>query len=113
MKFQKLSIGQLPFEEIHSVKNARKTLATGETTGSKYLDAITKGFLESGEKFDWHLHEEIVEIGIVLYGQGKVYCEEEVQTYNADDVYIIPSGAKHKWEADSPSEYFFIRVVAK
>ena len=110
MKFSKININNLPFEDIHNIKNTRKTLATKETTGSKYIDAITKGILPSGHVYDWHTHENTVEIGIVIKGTGKAYCESEVFDYGAEDVIIIPANSNHKWEANTDSEYFFIRV---
>lgn len=113
MKFTRTNINNLPFEEIHNVKNTRKTLATKDTTGSQYIDAITKGVLRPGEKYDWHNHVNYVEIGIILKGHGKVFCANEVLEYSPEDVFIIPASAMHKWLAEEgeDSEYYFIRVL--
>lgn len=65
--------------------------------------------------FDWHVHQDTDEIFIVLKGQGKFYCENEVVDYRENDVIVVPGNLKHKIEAvgELTSEYYFIRVKAK
>ena len=76
---------------------------------------MTKGYLEVGKVFDWHTHEDIDEMFIVLKGEGVFYWEEEMINYNEGDIITIPANSKHKIEAKGMimNEYYFIRVKCK
>lgn len=80
-----------------------------------WREAVTKGFLKPGNIFDWHFHQDTDEIFIVLKGEGKYYCEDEVTDYKKGDVITTPANLKHKIESGGveESEYYFIRVKAK
>jgi len=111
-KFKIFNVSEVPFEEIHNTPGSRQTLATKDDLISNNIDALTKGTLKPGEKWDWHKHELYDEIGIVLKGHGKFYWKNEVIEYKAEDIIIIPANSTHKFEAegDITSEFYFIRV---
>lgn len=110
--FKISNVSQIPFEEIHDMPNSRQTLATKEDLVTDNIDALTKGTLKPGEKWDWHKHEQFDELGIVLKGTGKFYWEDEVVEYKSEDVIIIPANSKHKFEAEGQeaSEFYFVRI---
>ncbi len=114
-QFTKLKIKDLPIEKAHGGSGARQILVKPEHVSSQYLETVTKGFLKSGNIYDWHLHEDTDEIFIVLKGEGKYYCAEEITDYTEGDVLITPANIKHKIEArgDEESEFYFMRVKAK
>lgn len=114
-QFKKLHIDDVPSEDAHGGSGSRKLLVKPEHVESPYLEAITKGFLKTGGIFDWHSHQDIDEIFIVLKGEGTYYCEEEITEYKEGDVMITPANLKHKIEAKGKetSEFYFIRVKAK
>ncbi len=114
-KFTKLNLKDIPLEGAHGGSGSRQMLVKPEHVTSEHLDAVTKGFLKSGGVFDWHFHQDIDEIFIVLKGKGIYYCEDEVTEYIEGDVMITPANLKHKIEAkgSETSEYYFIRVKAK
>lgn len=109
-KFKIFNISQVPFEEIHETPGSRQTLATKEDLITENIDALTKGTLKSGNKWDWHKHERYDELGIVISGKGKFYWMDEVANYKPDDVIIIPANSTHKFEADEDSEFYFVRI---
>ena len=111
-KFKIFNISQVPFEAIHERPDSRQTLATKEDLVTDNIDALTKGTLKSGSKWDWHKHEQFDELGIVLKGKGKFYWEDEIVEYKAEDVIIIPANSMHKYEAEGEeaSEFYFVRI---
>lgn len=113
--YTKLNIKDIIVEEAHGGSGSRQILVKPEHVSSQYFEAITKGFLKPGNAFDWHTHENVDEIFIVLKGEGRFYCENEVVDYNEDDVIAVPGNLKHKIEAGGKSinEYYFIRIKAK
>ncbi|MBI2338228.1 hypothetical protein HYU95_03510 [Candidatus Daviesbacteria bacterium] len=83
-KFKIFNISQVPFESIHDMPNSRQTLATKDDLVSDNIDALTKGMLQSGSKWDWHKHEQYDELGIVLKGKGKFYWKDEIVEYKPE-----------------------------
>ena len=111
-KFKIFNISEIPFEEIHNTPGSRQTLATKDDLITDNIDALTKGTLKSGDKWDWHKHEFYDEMGIILKGKGKFYWNDEVVEYKPEDVIIIPANSIHKFEAegDVASEFYFVRI---
>lgn len=111
-KFKIFNISEVPFEAIHDMPQSRQTLATKEDVVTDNIDALTKGTLKPGSKWDWHKHEEYDELGIVLKGKGKFYWMDKVADYKEEDVIIIPANTEHKFEAegDIDSEFYFVRI---
>lgn len=81
-----------------------------EDVETNHLEAITKGFLNPGFSYDWHTHQDIDEVFIVLKGEGMFYFEKEETKYAKGDVFITPPNSNHKITAKSQSEFYFIRV---
>lgn len=73
--FQIRHIGEIELEGTHDLPNSRQTLATIDDLVTDNIDALTKGILKPGQKWDWHKHEEYDELGIVIAGTGKFYWE--------------------------------------
>jgi len=115
MKFSRQNIKDIPVESAHSGSGSRQLLVSSEKLTSPYFEAITKGFLEAGKVFDWHLHLDVDEVFIVLKGQGKFYCDDEVVDYQVGDIITIPANTKHKIEAlgNETCEYYFFRIKCK
>ncbi|EKE15195.1 MAG: hypothetical protein ACD_12C00114G0001 [uncultured bacterium] len=115
MKFTKQNIKDIHVEAAHGGSGSRQLLVTPDKLSSPYFEAFTKGFLEVGKIFDWHQHTDIDEIYIVLKGNGKFYCENEIVDYNVGDIITIPANTKHKVEAlgSKISEYYFFRIKCK
>lgn len=111
-RFKIFNISQVPFEAIHDQLQSRQTLVTKGDLVSNNIDALTKGTLKPGSKWDWHKHDDYDELGIVLKGKGKFYCMDEVADYKEEDVIIIPANTNHKFEAEGNigSEFYFVRI---
>ena len=111
-RWTKLKLRDVPVEEAHGGSGARQMLVKPESVSSKHWDAVTKGFLKSGSCFDWHSHQDIDEVFIVLQGKGLYHCEGETVTYEEGDVFITHGNVEHKIEAQGPeeSQFYFIRV---
>ena len=114
-KFTKQNLKDIPLEEAHGGSGARQVLVKPEHVTSQFMEAVTKGYLKSGNIFDWHFHQDTDEIFIVLKGKGTYYCEDEATPYKVGDVMITPANLRHKIEAKGAegSEFYFIRVKAK
>jgi quercetin dioxygenase-like cupin family protein len=110
--FQIKNISNIPFESTHDLPNSRQTLANIDDVVTNNIDAMTKGILKPGQKWDWHVHKGYDELGIVLQGTGEFHWEEEVVTYKPDDVIIIPADSKHKFEAKGVEDnlFYFVRI---
>jgi mannose-6-phosphate isomerase-like protein (cupin superfamily) len=115
MKFSKQNIKDITLESAHGGSGSRQLLVSPDKLISSYFEAITKAFLETGKIFDWHLHKDVDEVFIVLKGQGKFYCDNEVVDYQVGDIITIPANSKHKIEAlgNETSEYYFFRIKCK
>jgi len=115
MKFSKQNIKDIPLEVAHGGSGSRQLLVTPDKLISPYFEVITKGLLETGKIFDWHFHQDVDEIFIVLKGQGKFYSDDEVVDYQIGDIITIPANTKHKIEAlgNEINEYYFFRIKCK
>ena len=111
-KFVKTNLKDIPLEDAHGGAGKRQMLVAPEHVTTKHLEAITKGYLQPGEGYPLHVHEDMDEICIVLRGQGKFACEDEEFDYQEGDVFSVHAGAEHtyKAEGDSPTEFYFVRV---
>lgn len=69
-------------------------------------------WLTSGFSYDWHSHENIDEIYLVIKGQGKFSWEKETVDYHEGDIFTIPANSKHKITATAKSEFYFVRIKA-
>lgn len=112
MKFKKFNLSEIPLEEAHGGSGKRQMLVKTEHVASDNLEAITKGFLNPSESYDWHTHKDIDEIFIVIKGEGKFYCDDEETEYKEGDIFITPPNVNHKITANgnNPSEFYFVRV---
>ena len=99
-------------EQAHGGSGARKVFATSEHTEGNHLDAVTYGFLPAGSSFDWHSHDEIDEIMIVLSGKGTVSDRDGDYSYSEGDVYIFPANIEHKIHnhSDTENQMIFVRI---
>lgn len=111
-RYQIRNIKGIPLEGTHDLPGSRQTLATKEDVHTDNIDAMTKGILKPGQKWDWHKHEEHDELGIVLQGEGTFYWEDEKSKYGPDDVIIIPANSRHKFEAEGNEDnlFYFVRI---
>lgn len=109
----KKNLKTILIEEAHGGSGKRQLILSKADSVSKYFEAMTKGYLKSGGKFDWHFHENIDEFFLVTKGKGFIEFKSwEKFEYSPDDLIYIPDGIEHKIEATGKeeSEFFFIRV---
>lgn len=111
-KFKIRNIKEIPLEGTHDLPDSRQTLVTIDDVVTNNIDAMTKGILRPGQKWDWHKHKDHDELGIVLQGTGKFYWEDEIVEYKPDDVIIIPANSSHKFEAEGKEVnlFYFVRI---
>jgi quercetin dioxygenase-like cupin family protein len=109
----KKSLDQITIEEAHGGIGKRQLIFSKADPVSKYFEAMTKGFLRVGAKFDWHKHENIDELFLVIKGIGSfTYKDGETWDYKEGDLIYIPANIEHKIEAQgiNDNEFFFIRL---
>ena len=99
-------------EEAHGGSGSRKIYANMEHTANENLDAITHGYLPGGSTFDWHEHNGIDEIMIVVRGKGFVSDRDGEYNYAPGDTYIFPANTEHMIHnpTDQQHEMIFVRV---
>jgi len=109
----KKSLSQIPIEEAHGVNSRRQLILSKADAVSKYFEAMTKGYLKAGGKFDWHFHGRIDEFFLVTKGSGLVeFKNGNSWEYNEGDLIYIPANIEHQIVAskDSDNEFFFVRL---
>ncbi|MFA6353557.1 MAG: cupin domain-containing protein [Candidatus Paceibacterota bacterium] len=107
----KKKLTEIPTEEAHGGSGKRQLILSKEDAISRELQALTKGFLEIGECFDWHNHKNIDEFFLVIKGSGIVEFEDDLKIeYKNEDLIYTPANIKHKITAKEDSEFFFIRL---
>ncbi len=109
----KKNLNTIPVEEAHGGSGKRQLILSPNDDVSSQFQAMTKGFLATGAKFDWHSHENIDEFFWVLQGSGVIdFKDMESMEYGVGDLVYIPASLEHKIEAkgDQESQYYFIRL---
>lgn len=109
----KKSLSQIPIEEAHGGTSSRQLILSKADAISKYFEAMTKGYLKDGEKYDWHSHDKIDEFFLVTKGSGLVeFKNGDSWEYNEGDLIYIPANIEHKITAsnENNNEFFFIRL---
>ncbi len=109
-KITKINLREIPLEDAHGGSGKKQVLINSDHLESAHWDGFTKGYLQAGGEFDWHSHENIDEVFIVISGEGIFRNGDESTTYERDDVVRIPANSKHKIEAATDSEFYFVRV---
>ena len=106
------NISNIDLEGTHDLPNSRQTLLTRAEVKSGSFKALTKGILQPGEQWDWHVHEDICEFIIVLKGKGEIFFEDSTHKYVEGDIVSIEPNTKHKVVASGmvASEFYFVRV---
>ena len=112
MKIIKRSAHEIPKEEAHGGSGSRKVLVSSDHMQSAHLEAMTHGWLPAGKTFDWHQHDDVEEIMVVVSGNGEVHDEDGVYTYEPGDVFVFPANTQHKIHNPSSDEHemIFVRV---
>ncbi|MBP7018542.1 cupin domain-containing protein [Candidatus Saccharibacteria bacterium] len=112
MKIIKRPANSIDKEEAHGGSGARKLYATSDHLQSSSFEAMTYGYLPAGKTFDWHDHEDIEEIMVVIKGAGEVHDRDGVYEYALGDVFIYPANTEHKIHnpTDYEHEMIFVRV---
>lgn len=101
-------------EDAHGGSGSRRLYVTGRDMSCPAFEAMTHGFLPSGSAFDWHHHDGVEEIMLVLKGRGVVKDREGEYAYETGDLFIYPRNVEHRIENTSgqENEFIFVRVKA-
>jgi quercetin dioxygenase-like cupin family protein len=112
MKIIKRNSSDIALEEAHGGSGARRVYANALLTQNDNLEAITHGYLPAGATFDWHEHDGIDEIMIVVHGKGIVGDRDGEYEYGVGDTFIFPANTEHMITnpTDHEHEMIFVRV---
>lgn len=112
MKIIKRSSSDIQKEEAHGGSGSRKVYASLDHVKGSNLEAMTHGWLPAGKTFDWHHHDGVEEIMVVLKGSGEVYDEDGIYEYSVGDVFIFPADVEHKIHNPTSDEHemIFVRI---
>jgi quercetin dioxygenase-like cupin family protein len=112
MRIIKRNATDIAVEEAHGGSGSRKVYADAVMSQNGNLDAITHGFLPGGSTFDWHEHDGIDEIMIVVHGKGIVADRDGEYEYSVGDTFIFPANTEHMIAnpTDHEHEMIFVRV---
>ena len=110
MQIIKKVSGEFKREDAHGGSGGRKLYVAEDEL--KNFHGMTYGYLPAGAKFEWHSHEDINEVMVVLKGRGIVRDIDGEYEYNVGDVFIYPKNVEHEIQNDSEEEheYIFVRI---
>lgn len=100
-------------EAAHGGSGSRQLILSDKDAVSSNLSAMTKGFLEPGGVFDWHLHEGIDEFFLSVQGKGQIlFRDGSKMDYGPNQLVYIPSSTEHRIENTDTitNEFYFIRI---
>ena len=109
----KKHLEDISVEQAHGGSGSRQLLLSKNDQISSQLEAMTKGYLESGSSFDWHKHDNIDEFFFILKGTGVIEYEDGTKLeYQPDDLIYSPSNLNHKVTntGQDTNEFLFIRL---
>ena|SRR3990167_1795595 len=112
MKIVKRKNEDIKIEHAHGGSGSRKVFADSSLVSSEHFEAMTHGFLPGGKSYNWHKHDDIEEIMVVLKGSGMIHDRDGEYSYSAGDVFIFPSNTDHKIvnPTDVDHEMIFVRI---
>ena len=115
MKIKKKSFNSVPLEGAHEGAGGRRMYVDKGEINNTDWEAMTYGYLPGGSKFDWHEHENIDEMMLVIKGEGFVSDEDGQYGYVPGDLFIFPANIRHKIENPEKEqhEYVFVRVQTR
>ncbi len=114
LPFKKV-LGKIKREEAHGGSGARQLILSANDAVSSQIQAMTRGFLAPGAKFDWHDHDKVDEFFLVTQGTGIIRFKTSVEmTYQPDQLIYIPANQGHQIEntGSEENQFFFIRLNA-
>ncbi len=110
MKIIKKASENIKKEEAHGGSGSRKLYITDKEFGT--IQGMTYGWLPVGNKYAWHIHENIDEVMYVIKGTGIVKDEDGKYEYKPGDTFMYPANVFHEIynNGNIESEYVFIRI---
>jgi quercetin dioxygenase-like cupin family protein len=114
--FSKKNLASIPIEETPHATGSRKLLASKKEVPSDFFEAFTYGYLPTGQIWSMHQHENIVEICLVIKGEGTIKDEQgNKETFAAKDRFVFPPNILYEIEntSDEVAEFYFFRLKAK
>lgn len=109
----KKNINELTVEEAHGGSGRRQLLLSRNDPISSQLEAMTKGYIPPKGAYDWHVHENIDELFLVIQGTGVIEFEDGSKfEYSKDDLVYIPSNTRHRIvnTGEGENEFIFVRM---
>jgi quercetin dioxygenase-like cupin family protein len=112
MIIKKKALQDVPREGAHGGSGGRRMYVDHGEIANTDWQAMTYGYLPGGNAFDWHHHDDIEEIMLVLKGEGEVSDRDGTYPYSAGDLFIFPANQEHMIHNTSSDEheYIFVRV---
>ena len=110
MKVIKKSYDCINVETAHGGSGSRKLYI--DDNEFKMIQGMTYGWLPIGNKYEWHNHENVLEVMYVVKGTGIVRDSDGEYVYNGGDTFIYPANVYHEIYNNGgiESEYIFIRI---
>jgi mannose-6-phosphate isomerase-like protein (cupin superfamily) len=110
----KKSLSEISLEEAHGGSGRRQLIfSSSEPFVSKNFQAMTKGFLPPGASYDWHKHDEVDELFLVVSGIGIIKYEDGSEfPYKDGDLFYSPAGIAHILTNTGKDDnvFYFIRI---
>ena len=112
MLIKKKKAASVPREDAHGGSGRRRLYVTDGDLENRDFSAMTYSLIPAGGVFDWHHHDDIEEIMLVLTGKGSVEDREGKYQYSAGDLFIFPRNIEHRIENqdDRENEFIFVRL---
>lgn len=115
MIIRKKALQDVAREGAHDGSGGRRVYVDQGDINNIDWQAMTWGYLPGGNSFDWHHHDDIDEVMLVLKGSGFVSDREGQYPYEVGDLFIFPANQEHMIQnpTDTEHEYIFVRVAVR
>lgn len=102
---------EIPLEEAHGGVGKRRLVFSEKDAHDGKLVAATIGYLPKGKAFDWHKHDDLDEILIVVKGTALVESRSQKITVGTNYFAFFPCGVEHRQVNRGKGEFvaYFIR----
>lgn len=115
MIIRKRALEDVPREGAHDGAGGRRMYVDKGDLANIDWQAMTYGYLPGGSTFDWHHHDDIEEVMLVLKGSGTVSDRDGDYDYSPGDLFHFPANQEHRIHnpTDVEHEYIFVRVAVR
>lgn len=105
------NIGKIDTSFAHNSVSRKALIKIGELKSK--IQTVNYAWLEPGQFFDPHIHEDCEELYFFLEGKGEMLVNNKMFKIKKGDMAVIEAGEKHGLKNTKKSSLFFITIRVK